>query len=351
MQLRKTSLSLPCPRIDSSYLTSQDTASDHNDHMKMTIPSRPFRVLIVDDDPPSADLLAKDLRQIGYEVSGVFSVSSDVLATVQRTTPDVVLLDIGHPPHGNAVKTAHLLRQAVDVVLVFLAGPEAENAASDVADFSPAGFLGKPVRPHDLQVTLALALRRHAHEAAERKSLQSLAQTDPLTGLGNRRHLYETLDNEWERCRHDGSPLGILMIDIDHFKQFNDSCGHAAGDRCLTQVAGTLLKACGDAGATVGRWGGEEFLAVLPGKTAEQACHFGEQLIAQVAATTATSPDQGDQPPVTISVGAAVAWPAAVEGGWQVLVSDADDRLYDAKLAGRNQLVSKPPHDDGSRQQ
>lgn len=317
----------------------------------MITPSRPFRVLIVDDDPLSTDLLAKDLHQIGYEVSGVVSVSSDVLATVQRDRPDVVLLDIGHPPHGNAVKTAHQLRRAMDVVLVFLAGPEAENAASDVADFSPAGYLGKPVRPHDLEVTLALALRRHAHEAEERKSLQSLAHTDPLTGLGNRRHLYDTLDKEWERCHRDDRPLGILMIDIDHFKQFNDSCGHAAGDRCLTQVAGTLLEICGDAGATVGRWGGEEFLAVLPGSTAEQARRLGEQLITQVAATTATSPEQTGQPAVTISVGAAVARPAAVEGGWQALVSQADDRLYDAKLAGRNQLVSEPPLDDASRRQ
>ena len=141
------------------------------------------------------------------------------------------------------------------------------------------------------------------------------------------------------------------MIDIDHFKQFNDSCGHAAGDRCLTQVASTLLEACRAAGATVGRWGGEEFLAVLPGSTAEQARYLGEQLIAQVAATTATGADRTGQPPVTISVGAAVASPAAVEGGWQALVSDADDRLYDAKLAGRNQLVSKPLHNDGAQQQ
>ncbi len=321
------------------------------DHMKMTTPSRPFRVLIVDDDPLSTDLLAKDLRQIGYGVSGVVSVSSDVLATVQRDRPDVVLLDIGTLPHSNALQTARELRQAENVVLVFLAGPEAENAVRAVADFSPAGYLGKPVRPHDLQVTLALALRRHAHEAEERKSLQSLAHTDPLTGLGNRRHLYETLDKAWEDCHNNDRPLGILMIDIDHFKQFNDSCGHAAGDRCLTQVAGTLLEACGDAGATVGRWGGEEFLAVLPGGTAEQARHLGEQLIAHVEATTATTADQTAQSPVTISVGAAVAWPAAAEGGWQALVSQADDRLYDAKLAGRNQLVSKPPHKTASRRQ
>lgn len=171
--------------------------------------------------------------------------------------------------------------------------------------------------------------------------LQALARTDSLTGLANRRALDEYLATAWARASREGSPLGLLLVDIDHFKTFNDTYGHQAGDACLRQVAEAVKHCARRHGDMAARYGGEELALVLPGcdsnavrALAEAACRNVRELgIAHAESYTA--------PVVTISVGGASLWPGRMgaDEGPVSLVKLADLALYDAKAGGRNRAV------------
>ncbi|MCW6009044.1 diguanylate cyclase [Micromonospora sp. CPCC 205371] len=158
--------------------------------------------------------------------------------------------------------------------------------------------------------------------------LEQLSVTDPLTGVANRRRLEEVLDAEWQRARATATPISFAMIDIDHFKQYNDHFGHAAGDRCLQRVAARVRQHVRDTDL-VARYGGEEFAVVMPGVSLEAAVVAAERLRTAVL----TLPERD----VTVSIGVATTSPA--DGGeWPQLVESADAELYRAKRGGRNQV-------------
>ncbi len=164
--------------------------------------------------------------------------------------------------------------------------------------------------------------------------LSRLARIDPLTGLLNRRAFDEALETEWRRAARFQSPLAVLMIDIDNFKAFNDTYGHAAGDVCLSEVAGALSSRIQRAGDFVARWGGEEFVTVLSDCGQAEALQMAERIRAVVAESRI--PHAGCAGGfVTVSVGGASRIPRSEEepGG---LTSLADEALYAAKRAGRN---------------
>jgi len=305
-------------------------------------PHQPFRILIADDDPAAAAKVTEQVRAAGHDVCGMVSTAAAAIAAVAEEKPDLVVMDAALGEDDDGVKTAMQMRLAHNVALVFLSATDDEDTLRRVLSVSPSGYLFKPVRARDLKVTLELALRRHKREADERHSLQSLAQTDSLTGLSNRRHLDETLADEWNRCGKEGKSLGVLMVDIDHFKQFNDSFGHMAGDLCLARVAETLKAACPHPIKTVGRWGGEEFLVILPDSDAQATQRTGEFILQAVRESGDASTQALSQQPVTISVGAAATLPAPGATP-RDLIHLADMRLYAAKRGGRNQVSGGPP--------
>lgn len=167
-----------------------------------------------------------------------------------------------------------------------------------------------------------------------RDRLREQSIRDPLTGLFNRRYLEETLEREIARARREARPLAVFMLDVDHFKKFNDSYGHDAGDEVL-RALGRVLKSSSRAEDVACRFGGEEFTVVLPGASPQAAVEWGERLMTrvrdmQVKAAIAL-------PPVTISLGLA-AFPENGEDA-EVLVQAADQALYEAKRAGRNRIA------------
>lgn len=172
-------------------------------------------------------------------------------------------------------------------------------------------------------------------EAANRK-LERMSITDDLTGLYNKRHLQQALVTEVERAYREQTPLAVMMLDIDHFKQINDSHGHLVGDDCLCEVARVLQGEVRRSADLVARYGGEEFCIVLPNTRAAGAIELGERLRGAVQALRFTA--NGESVPITISIGLAVEYPSEGVSGEQ-LVQIADDALYQAKRHGRNQLV------------
>ncbi len=176
---------------------------------------------------------------------------------------------------------------------------------------------------------------------AVQEQFEALARTDGLTGLANRRALDEYLAEAWPRAIRESAPLGLLLLDIDHFKDFNDTYGHQAGDACLKRVAEAVRTCARRHGDLVARYGGEELALVLPGCDAAALQAVGQAVCRSVQALGIPHAESYTAPVVTISVGAASTWPMrmAPENGPADLVNIADMALYDAKAGGRNRVV------------
>lgn len=164
--------------------------------------------------------------------------------------------------------------------------------------------------------------------------LKRLSHLDGLTGLYNRRYFDQTLASEWRRLRRENTPLGLLMLDVDYFKRFNDQLGHQAGDDALRQVADALRNSLQREGDSACRYGGEEFAVILPGADMAQCLRVAEHLHLAIRRLEIAHPDSPEQH-LTISIGSASLIPAE---GWEPkeLISLADEALYQAKAEGRN---------------
>ncbi len=182
---------------------------------------------------------------------------------------------------------------------------------------------------------------KSARLVALTKALTQLAETDHLTGLHNRRHLAERLRRDWQHAQEHGDWLGVLMVDIDHFKRFNDAAGHEEGDRCLKSVAGALKHEVECRGQYLARFGGEEFIAVLLGLEPDPALQQAERLRRAIEEMEIPHPGLPDGEQVTVSIGASVLRPSR-DNDISDLVAAADKALYDAKANGRNQVASAP---------
>ncbi|MBU4113897.1 MAG: diguanylate cyclase [Gammaproteobacteria bacterium] len=178
-------------------------------------------------------------------------------------------------------------------------------------------------------------MRKERVLEASNQRLAQQTQMDELTSLANRRHFYQALTSEWQRAARSSTPLGLLMVDIDHFKNYNDHYGHLAGDECLRRVASVLNQCVRRAGELVARYGGEEFVLLMPGADMADACETAQMcldLMHKEGIAHAASPI-GAQ--VTLSIGVACALPDAVQDDPAGLVNAADAAMYRAKSSGR----------------
>lgn len=167
--------------------------------------------------------------------------------------------------------------------------------------------------------------------------LEQLAILDGLTGIYNHRHFQESLSNEWRRAQRNKKPVSLIMIDIDFFKNFNDSYGHPIGDECLKAVARALKQSVNRPGDLVARYGGEEFVAILPEASLEGAALIAERMRAAVEELKFPHRDSRIAEHVTVSLGVASFVPAR-ESSSDMLITAADKALYAAKEAGRNRI-------------
>lgn len=173
--------------------------------------------------------------------------------------------------------------------------------------------------------------------ARSNKALEQLSISDPLTGLYNRRYFDEALEREWRAAQRSGMPLSLLYLDIDHFKLYNDTYGHNAGDRCLVLVAAVISSSVRRPYDVCARYGGEEFVALLPGTDVERADAIAEKIRAGIAATCITRDPPGTAGRVTVSIGIAGGLTGEMPGP-QWLVEAADNAMYTAKRDGRDRV-------------
>jgi len=267
--------------------------------------------------------------------------------------PDCVLLDYVMPDMNGIEVLAEITadRNCPPMAVVMLTGSGSESVAVKAMKHGIHDYLVKgEMTPETLQraiqdaVAKVNAEREHteryermteaSQELAEANAeLTQMARLDPLTNLFNRRAMDEHLTQEHERSLRYGHPYGIIMLDIDHFKLFNDSQGHPAGDDCLQRVARSITQAVRGVDLA-GRYGGEEFIVLLPQTSLDGAQTLAARIRDAVYDLNVPHPASPTADRVTVSLGVA----AGPDERWEDLVQEADQALYQAKKTGRNRV-------------
>ncbi|MGX4774714.1 sensor domain-containing diguanylate cyclase [Bradyrhizobium guangdongense] len=188
-------------------------------------------------------------------------------------------------------------------------------------------------------IAVVETLRDLTDQKRAETALKELATKDGLTGLSNRRSFDQMLMSEWARAQRTRKPLGLLFVDVDHFKLFNDHHGHQTGDECLRAVAGVVSRHAVRPLDLASRYGGEEFALILPELNCDDACAIAEQIRCAVLALGIVHGAHGAGNHVTLSVGVASHVPGETDSAPDRLLSAADQALYAAKRLGRNRIV------------
>jgi two-component system, cell cycle response regulator len=289
-------------------------------------------VLIVDDHPDNVEVLQARLNALGYRTACAQD-GETALEMVAQSPPDLILLDV-MMPHMDGNEVARRIK--ADKSLPFI--PIIMQTALDSTQSKVVGldsgaddYVTKPINYAELQARMGAALRVKALQ----DRISEMAITDGLTGLYNRRHLDERLDEMFEHSVRLHEPLSVVMFDIDHFKKVNDTYGHQVGDVVLTQFAQLLKHVARDIDR-IGRYGGEEFMVLLPGTVLDAGVTFAKRARQEVE--THQFEYEGGVLKCTISAGVA-AYPNPRVHTRQQLVKAADDALYVAKTTGRNRVV------------
>jgi len=302
-----------------------------------------MRVLLAEDNAVSRRLLESLLRKLDYEVTLAPDGDEAWSALRQPDGPCLAVLDWEMPGLDGIEICRRVRAQAREpyVYLVLLTAREGRESLLEGLQAGADDFLRKPPDEEELDARLRAGRRiveLQAQLVAAREALREQATHDALTGLLNRRALLDALERGLARSRREGTPLSVVLLDLDHFKPVNDTFGHNAGDLVLREAATRLRHGMRGADA-VGRWGGEEFLAVLPGCDLAYTCQVAERLRAEMAAAPVALRG-GRAVDLTCSIGCAGT--AGGEVSIEELIAKADAALYRAKQSGRNRVEPAP---------
>jgi two-component system chemotaxis response regulator CheY len=308
-----------------------------------------MKVLIADDDIVTRTMLRTLLVKRGHQViemedgrgaweSVCASHTRPGEQPIQFVISDWMMPGLDGPSLVGQIRLADFPRYTYIVMLT------ARNAVEDTVTGLEAGaddYLTKPFHPNEFRARVAIGERILSLETRLRDAnhrLEEMATHDSLTGLLNRRALYDLASRELARAQREGLPLSVIMIDLDHFKQINDNYGHLTGDQALRQAGDVLAKGLREYDL-LGRWGGEEFLMVLSGTDVPESLAVAERLR-----------DEITHSPLQLADGRWVAFRASFgvttlprrnsEIRFDTLVHDADRALYEAKRRGRNRVYS-----------
>jgi len=293
-------------------------------------PKRRPRLLVVDDQPINIQALyhafAAD-HQVLMATSG-----EQAIAICREKQPDLVLLDVVMPDIDGYEVCRRLKADATtcDTPVIFVTAHEDEAAKTQGLDVGAVDFISKPINPRIVRARV----RTHITLKTQSDLLRQWAFIDGLTGISNRRGFDERLNTELRRCARSQNPLALMLVDVDHFKRYNDRYGHQAGDDCLRRVAAALQTTMRRAGDFVARYGGEEYACIV---TDTEWVHVVEraQVLEQYVRTLGIEHLDSDvDRVVTVSIGVA-GWNSLNPIDANALIAAADTQLYTAKREGR----------------
>jgi diguanylate cyclase (GGDEF)-like protein len=297
------------------------------------------RVLIAEDDAFYRHALRRLLAAKGYEVESVTD-GGEALRKASAANPARLLILDWMMPCLHGPEICRKVRERASERYQYILLLTARNTPADVVEGLEAGaddYLVKPFNAHELLARLRVGermLRLHDGLLAAQESLRFQATHDSLTGLWNRRALFELVRTELERSARKQAPVSLLLIDIDHFKQVNDRCGHQMGDSVLQEVARRLASGVRPYDH-IGRYGGEEFVVCAAELKSQAARQLGDRLREAVSTSPIHSSEQ--EVAITISVGVATAEHPA-NCTTEKLLQSADAAMYQAKENGRNRV-------------
>mgnify|MGYP004506228317 CR=1 FL=1 len=306
----------------------------------------PTRILVVDDVPDNVEILDARLSSRGYAIVTA-ATGEEALDRVKEEPPHLILLDVMMPGlDGHQVARRIKDDETLPFIPIILV--TALNEAEDVVQGLESGaddYISKPYNFRELEARVRAMLRikflqdeldqKNRELELANKRLKKLSITDGLTELYNHRHVHQLLHDEFERSARTGEPIAVAMMDLDRFKSINDTYGHPTGDVILYETA-KIIKETAREIDMPGRYGGEEFIAILPGTEEESAEAFAERV--RQAVESHVFRDGATEVRMTVSCGVA-AFPAPGVDAPEALLKAADEALYQAKHGGRNQVI------------
>lgn len=309
-----------------------------------------LKVLVVEDSKVTIKVLLNYLRRMGIDHPLVAESGSDALEICRNERPDLILLDAQLPDIDgfDVARNIRALEGSVDwTAIIFLTSKNTDDDLARGIDAGGDDYLMKPVSEVVLHAKIR-AMQRLVGMQRElvlvtdelnsaNKELLRLSTMDGLTGISNRRMYDDYGKREWRRCERMKQPISLVLVDVDHFKLFNDQYGHQAGDECLKSVASQVAKIGQRPTDLVARYGGEEFVLVLGETSADGARWLASRLCQKIAELNIPHHAASTRH-VTVSCGVACVIPDD-DRSLDVLLKSADRALYRAKAAGRDRVV------------
>lgn len=309
---------------------------------------KPPSILIVDDDASAILVLSRilaDLGRLRFATSG-----TEALRLAQQEAPDLVLLDIEMPDMSGLEVCTALKHDSVgqDIPVIFITSHHGQDDELAGLAAGAVDFIAKP----PLAPLVQARVRTHLRLKRLTDILRQSATQDAVTGTSNRRQLEESMPKLWLRSLREAQPLSLLMVDVDFFKEYNDSCGHLEGDRVLRAVAETIQGSLTSDRDLLARYGGDEFALVLPDTGPDAAEAVAARITGHLADLAIPHPASRIGTVVTVSIGGSTHLPDTGDGptsesrrtliGPDDLLLVADSALYDAKQAGRGCARFRP---------
>ena len=302
-----------------------------------------LKILIVDDSVFNLEVLSLILKsghdEATEEPYTILTAGSglEALEKAQTQRPDIILLDIIMPGMDGFEVLVKLKESDVTwaVPVIIISGLTGEDDEEKALMLGAVDYITKPFRK---SIVLA-RIKTHLKIVAQMRIIEQLSLVDTLTNIPNRRNFDSHITEEWGRAVREKTPVSVLMIDVDHFKVFNDTYGHQQGDVTLKAVAGAIKSVPRRSSDLAARWGGEEFTVLLPNTPLSGAIHTAEKIRACVENTLIERLDGGAPLNVTVSVGVSTKAPAAGDMLEDIL-KHADEAMYCAKQTGRNKVCA-----------
>ncbi len=294
---------------------------------------------IVEDDTELGQMMHQYMVQSGYEAH-VSESAEQALELIKSTPVDVIITDI-RLPGINGLKLTDILKQQYDIDIIIMTGHGWEYSYEEAINKGASDFVCKPVRLEELLLRIKRVLTERQYRK-ERKQmlaeLKKLSITDDLTKLHNSRHFYKQLEIEVQRAMRYHHPLTLLLMDIDHFKKYNDTYGHLEGDKVLAGI-GLVLKSCLRANDTAYRYGGEEFTILFP-ETGLVNAQIVADRVKSIVQAQKFSPVPDAEASVTASIGL-----TEYQRGEAIreFIKRSDQAMYLSKARGRNSITVLPP--------
>jgi diguanylate cyclase (GGDEF)-like protein len=301
-----------------------------------------MQILVVDDNRLIREMLSAIITNEGYKPF-LAKGADEALSILSRNEIDLILMDVEMPDMNGFDLTRKIRKLLAEqwVPIIFLSGQTDDKHLCAGIDAGGDDYLTKPVNSSVLSAKIRamsrIALMRAALEEANQQLLK-LTHLDPLTEAVNRRGMEEALTRAWKANQREQSELSLILLDIDHFKSYNDNYGHQKGDTCLRQVSKTIQAQLHRPTDLLTRYGGEEFLLILPDTPIEGARTLAKKIIQELEVRNIAHDFSSTASHVTASMGLSSTRFGATDT--DVLIEQADKALYAAKTKSRNTFVS-----------